>query len=77
MIILKNEATLLEGYLQKYKPGLNLNYRAKYVVLTKTDIKIFKSKWQVQVPYVRSSSMTEIPLSTIKECQRVKVMVGK
>ncbi|CDW80363.1 UNKNOWN [Stylonychia lemnae] len=70
---------LMEGSILKYKPGMNYQYRIKYLVLQKEMIQIFKSRWQAKLPHQESNinTIVKIPLSIIKSCQKVKVDIAK
>jgi len=74
---MKNKNVIIEDILLKYKPGININYRNKYVVLTSDSIQVFKNACEAKIPNLECKTKLIIPLTGIQSCQRVKVQTGK
>ena len=68
---------IMEGLVEKYKPGFSKFYKQKYMILTTDYLKIFKSRWQAKMPAFEKQVEIKIPLSQVKICQRVKVKLRK
>lgn len=60
--------SLIEGNLFKYKPGITHQYSDRYVMLTKSELQVFKNKWDAKLHPQNNLVSRKIDLSKIKSC---------